>query len=363
MDPRLNLDDWEHEALEALDPMVAGYYVGGSRDEETLRGNRRAWSRWWLRHRVLTDVSHTDPGLELLGTRLSSPILAAPTAFHGLAHPGAEAETARGIAAAGGAMCLSTLSNTAVEEVVAAAAPAPVLFQLYVYRDRGATEAIVARARAAGCRALVVTVDAAVLGTRERDVRSGFHLPPTLSLPNAAPGAGSVPAATGASGLAAYVSEQLDPTLSWDDLGWLLQLTDLPVYAKGVVRGDDAARAASLGVAGVVVSNHGGRQLDGSIPTAFALPEVVEATDGRCPVWVDGGIRRGTDVVKALALGAQAVLIGRPVLWGLSVAGAGGVQAICSSLTAELAEAMALCGAPALDRLTPDLVRLAEPGL
>lgn len=362
MDLRLSLDDWERDALQVLEPMVAGYYVGGSRDEQTLRDNRGAWSRWWLRHRVLTDISGTDPGLELLGARLSSPILAAPTAFHGLAHAGAEAETARGIAAAGGAMCLSTLSNTAMEAVVAAAGTAPVLLQLYVYRDRGATEAIVARAEAAGCRALVVTVDAAVLGTRERDVRSGFHLPDGLSLPNAASGAGAVPAAAGTSGLAAYVSEQLDPTLSWPDLDWLLQCTTLPVYVKGVVRGDDAARAAQLGVAGVVVSNHGGRQLDGSIPTAFALPGVVEAVAGRCPVWVDGGIRRGTDVAKALALGAQAVLIGRPVLWGLAVDGADGVCAVLSALRAELSEAMALCGAPGLERLTPDLVCRAERG-
>ena len=350
---RLNLDDWERDALEALPAMVGDYYAGGSRAEATLRDNRDGWRHWRLRHRVLIDAGTVHPGLEVAGVEVRSPIVVAPTAFHGLAHAEAEAATARGAAAAGSAMCLSTLSNTPVAQVVEEAGAMPVLFQLYVYRDRAATQAIVDRAREAGCRGLVVTVDAATLGVRERDVRNGFHLPEGLELPNAAP---SGRAQLGA-GLAGYVADQLDPTFGWHDLAWLLEVAGMPVWLKGVVRGDDAARAAGMGVAGVVVSNHGGRQLDGAIPTAEALPEVVDAVAGRCPVWVDGGIRRGTDVVKALALGAEAVLVGRPVLWGLALEGCEGVEAVLQHLLDETTEAMALCGAPSRSALTRDLVR------
>lgn len=354
---RLNLDDWEREALARLEPMVADYYRSGSRTERTLHDNRNAWSGWQLRHRVLVDVSGIDLATTVAGVAVRSPIVVAPTAFHGLAHPNAERATAAGAAAAGSAMCLSTLSNTPMEAVVAAAEGGSVFFQLYVYRDRGATKAIVERAGAAGCRAIVVTVDAAILGTRERDVRNGFHLPPHLTLPNAAPTGRTVDAVDGTSGLAAYVGTQLDPRLSWRDLEWLIDVSPLPVLVKGIVRDDDAAQATTMGVAGIVVSNHGGRQLDGGIPTADALPEVVDAVAGRCPVWVDGGLRRGTDVLKALALGADAVMVGRPVLWGLTMDGANGVRAVLDLLSAELHEAMALAGAPTLADVTRDLVR------
>lgn len=350
---RLNLDDWERDALAALPPMVGDYYAGGSRGETTLRENRNAWQHWWLRHRVLVDVDHVDTTTEIAGHPVESPIVLAPTAFHGLAHSDGERATAQG--AAGCAMCLSTLSNVAVEKVVGAH-QGPTLFQLYVYRDREATEAIVARAREAGCAGLVVTVDAAILGQRERDVRNGFHLPPHLALPNAAPSGKQIPAIDGASGLAHYVSSQLDCRLTWTDLEWLVEQAGMPVWVKGVVRADDAARAADRGVAGIIVSNHGGRQLDGGIPTAMALPEVVAAVDRACPVWVDGGIRRGTDVLKALALGAQAVLVGRPVLWGLTLGGADGVAQVLRQLRDELEEAMALCGTPTLAAATADVV-------
>ncbi len=252
---------------------------------------------------------------------------------------------------------LSTLSNRPVEDVVREAGDVPVLFQLYVYRDRDATAAIVRRAREAGCRGLVVTVDAALLGTRERDVRNEFGLPPGLDLPNAAPSGRALPVQPGASGLARYVTEQLDSTLTWDDLRWLMSIAGMPVWVKGVVRHDDAARAASLGVEGIIVSNHGGRQLDGGIPTAEALPEVVDAARNRCRVWVDGGLRRGSDVLKALAMGAEAVLVGRPVLWGLAVDGAEGVAAVLRQLSGELTEAMALCGVPSLADVGRDLLR------
>lgn len=335
--------------------MVGDYFAGGARAESTLRDNRRGWDHWWLHHRVLVDVGTVDLSLEIAGRRVRSPIVVAPTAFHGLAHREAEHATAQGAGAAGAAMCLSTLANTPVEEVVRAHG-GPVLFQLYVYRDRGATESIVERARLAGCAALLITVDAAILGTRERDVRNGFHLPAHLPLPNAAPSGMAIPAVDGESGLAAYVSAQLDCRLTWPDLEWLIERAGIPVWVKGIVRGDDAARAADLGVSGIVVSNHGGRQLDGGVPTARALPEVVGAVAERCPVWVDGGIRRGTHALKALALGAQAVLVGRPPLWGLTLEGAAGVRAVLEHLHAELTEAMALAGVPSLDAVGADLV-------
>lgn len=353
---RLDLDDWERDALAALPPMVGDYYAGGARDERTLAANRQGWSAWALAHRVLAGAGPADVRCDAAGMALSMPIVVAPTAFHGLAHAEAERATARGAAVAGSAMVLSTLSNTPVEEVVRAGR-GRVLFQLYVYRDRGATAEIVARARQAGCRGLVLTADAAVLGTRWRDVRNRFHLPGGLTIPNAAPSGRTLDGAGDDSGLARYVSEQLDPSLGWKDLAWLRGIAGMPVWLKGVVRADDARRAVDEGVDGLVVSNHGGRQLDGGVSTAAALAEVALAVAGRCPVWVDGGIRRGTDVAKALALGASAVLVGRPVLWGLALDGADGVRAVLELLAGELREAMTLLGAGSVTELDRTYLR------
>ncbi|MCB9686284.1 MAG: alpha-hydroxy-acid oxidizing protein [Alphaproteobacteria bacterium] len=340
---RMDLDAWERDAIAALPAMVADYYAGGARSEGTLRANRSGWSRHALVHRILAGVREVRTAASFAGVRVAAPIVAAPTAFHRLAHPDGEVATARGVAAAGSAMVLSTLSTAAVEEV-AAAAPGRVAFQLYVYRDRGATRALVERVRAAGCRALVLTADAAILGTRFRDVRNGFHLPPGLSLPNAAPEGRTMDGDGSGSVLARYVADQLDPSLGWGDLEAFLADAGLPVWIKGVVHPEDAARAAAMGVAGIVVSNHGGRQLDAGIATADALPRVVDAVAGRCPVWVDGGVRRGTDVCVALALGADGVLLGRPVLWGLALEGADGVRQVLELLRAELVEALTLIG-------------------
>jgi 4-hydroxymandelate oxidase len=333
---------------------VRDYYAGGARDEHTLRENRAAWSRHALRHRVLVDVSRRTTATTVLGQPVSMPVLVAPTAFHKLAHPDGELATARAAARVGTAMVLSTLSTTDVEDV--AGQGAPTWFQLYVYKDRALTRAVVARAEAAGCRALVLTADASILGTRERDVRNRFHLPDGIQIRNATPpGYASIAAGDG-SGLARWVSEALDPAVTWKDVEWLRGITRLPILLKGGVRGDDAARAVDHGAAGLVVSNHGGRQLDGSPATADVLAEVVDAARG-LEVLVDGGVRRGTDVLKALALGAKAVLIGRPVLWGLAIDGEAGVARVLEMLRAELDEAMALAGCPTVAEATRDLVR------
>ncbi|MCO4772907.1 MAG: alpha-hydroxy-acid oxidizing protein [Deltaproteobacteria bacterium] len=353
----MNVEEFEALAAAKVPAPAWDYYRSGADDEVTLRANRAAWGQIELHYRVLVDVSDVSTQTTLFGTELSSPVVVAPTAFHRLAHPEGELATVRGAGAAGCAMTLSTLSNTPVEDV-GKAANAPLWFQLYVYRDRDATAALVARAEAAGCTALVLTVDAPVLGRRERDVRNRFTLPDHLSIENMlAPGYGSMPDAPTDSGLAAYFSSLLDPSLSWRDLEWLAGITSLPILVKGVVRPDDAKRALDVGAGGVVVSNHGGRQLDGSPATASVLRAVVEGVEGRGVVLVDGGVRRGTDVLKALALGADGVMVGRPVLWGLGAAGAQGVTEVLEMLRSELERAQALCGCPRLADLSPDLLR------
>jgi 4-hydroxymandelate oxidase len=284
------------------------------------------------------------------------PILVAPTAFHRLACAEGELATARAAARSRTVMVLSSLSNTRVEDVCAAARGA-VWFQLYVYRDRGATAALVARAEAAGARALVLTVDAPMLGRRERDVRNRFHLPPGLRVENmTAAGHGEIGLREGDSGLAAYVAEKLDPSLGWKDVAWLRSITRLPVLVKGLVRPDDARRAVDHGAHGIVVSNHGGRQLDGAPPTASVLGPIADAVQGRLEVLVDGGLRRGTDVLKALCLGARAVLIGRPILWGLALAGEDGAFGVLEWLRDELDHAMALAGCRRLGDAGRELV-------
>ncbi|MCB9594626.1 MAG: alpha-hydroxy-acid oxidizing protein [Sandaracinaceae bacterium] len=351
----LNLDELRASAESKLDKNAFDYYASGAHDEHTLRENRAAFSRIAMRYRVLVDVSRRDASTEVLGLPLSMPVIIAPTAFQKMAHPDGELATSRAAASAGIAMINSTLSNTPVEEVVKAGS-APILFQLYVYKDRGETKALIERAEAAGARALVLTVDAPLLGTRERDRRNHFRLPEGLKVANmTAAGMGDLPDVAD-SGLAAYVAQMLDPSLSFADLEWLKSITKLPLLVKGVVRGDDAIRCVQHGADGVVVSNHGGRQLDTSVATIRALPEVVDAVGDRTTVLVDGGVRRGTDVIKALALGAQAVLIGRPVLWGLAHAGQAGVERALAILAEEIDLAMALCGCPDVASITPDLI-------
>lgn len=358
LDDVVNLMDLEALARERLTPMAYEYYAGGAGDEVTLRENRAAFERVALRYRVLADVAGRSARTRVLGEDVSLPVLVAPTAFHRLASEEGELATVRAAGAAGTVMVLSTLATHTVEDVLAAAS-GPVWFQLYVYKDRAVTEALVRRVEAAGCRALVLTVDSPLLGRRERDVRNRFHLPPELSVKNLLPaGMGALGPDRHDSGLAAYFQTLLDPGITWRDVGWLRSITRLPVLVKGVVRGDDAARAIDEGAHGVVVSNHGGRQLDGAPPTIEVLPEVVDAVGGRGEVLLDGGVRRGTDVLKALALGARAVLVGRPILWGLAAGGEAGVRRALELLRSELDLAMALAGVRSVGEVGRDLVRV-----
>jgi 4-hydroxymandelate oxidase len=352
----LNPAELEQLARERLSTLAFDYYASGSNDEHTLRANLAAWSRIPLHYRVLVDVAARDTATTVLGTPVAMPVLVAPTAFHKLACPEGELATARAASRAGTVMVLSSLSNTRVEDVCAAAG-GPVWFQLYVYRDRAATEALVARAEAAGAQALVLTVDAPLLGRRERDVRNRFHLPPGLAVENmTAEGHGIVELQQAESGLAAYVATKLDPSLGWKDVAWLQSITRLPILVKGLVRPDDARRAMDHGARGVVVSNHGGRQLDGAPATADVLAAIADAVQGRIEVLVDGGVRRGADVLRALALGARAVLVGRPVLWGLAVAGEEGAFGVLDTLREELDQCMALCGVARVGDVTRELL-------
>lgn len=339
----VNVQDYERLAEDSLEPGVFAYYAGGAGDEWTLAENAAAYRRWVLRPRVLVDVGSVTTAATLLGTELSMPILVAPTAFHRLAHPDGELATARAAAAAGTIMCLSTLATAGAAAVAAATPDGPRWYQLYWHPDRGLTQAIVEEAAEAGFAAIVLTVDLPVLGNRERDLRTGFTLADDM-----VPAFARTAAFAEAAG-SDVLGWKVDPTLTWDDLEWLRSLSDLPLLVKGVLTAEDALLALDRECAGVVVSNHGGRQLDG-VPAALdALPEIAEVLAGRCAVLVDGGIRRGTDVVKALALGANAVLVGRPVLWGLAHDGQAGVERVLSLLRAETELALALlgCASPA----------------
>lgn len=351
----VNLFDFEAAARERLSTMAYDYFAGGANDEISLRENRAAYDRIRLRYRVLRDVSHRELSTRILGETVSMPVLVAPTAFHGLAHPEAEVATARAVGAAGTILVLSTLSNASIEDV-AKAASGPIWFQLYIYKDRGATVDLIRRVETARFSALLLTVDAPVLGRRERDVRNRFHLPPSLSAKNlSAAGMADIPQSA-ESALAAYFESLLDPSLSWRDLEWLRNVTRLPIVVKGIVRGDDALRAVECGASGLVVSNHGGRQLDTAPAAIDVLPGVVEAVERRTEVLVDGGIRRGTDVVKAIARGARAVMVGRPILWGLAVQGEAGVLRVLEMLRAEVDTAMALCGCPSIGDIDRELL-------
>lgn len=359
MEP-LSLREMEALARRALDPAVYDFYAGGADDEATVRANEAAYQRIQLLPRVLRGIGERRLHTELVGSRSSMPVLLAPTAFHRLAHAEGELATARAAAKAGTIMIVSMASTVAIEEVALAAQATPrppderhaktappagsVWFQLYLQPDLGFTRSLIERAEAAGCSAIVLTVDSPVFGRRERDIRNAFHdLPPGLSCPNMAGRA------------IAFWSDA-----SWEHLDWLRSATDLPLVIKGITHPDDATLAVSHGADAVLVSNHGGRQLD-TVPASIdLLPRISDALAGAVPLLVDGGIRRGTDVVKAIALGARAVAIGRPILWGLATDGEEGVQRVLDLLKAELERALALCGCAAPDEVSRDLISALE---
>lgn len=353
--PAVNLEDHAARARAVLGDGAWAYFAGGAADEHTLRANPDAWQTLTLRPRVLRPLTGGHTRTELLGRPLAHPVLLAPVAYQCLAHPDGERASALAAAAQGAGYVLSTQSTTRLEDVAALVRDepgrGPLWFQLYLQVDRGLTTSLVRRAEAAGYEALVLTVDAPCQGVRDRERRAGFHLPPGLRAVNLPPAPGA-----GEPGLAPLLAAA--PT--WDDVAWLLSHTRLPVLLKGILHPDDARQALRLGVAGLLVSNHGGRTLDTTLPTAWALPAVVDAVGADLPVLVDGGIRRGTDVLKALALGARAVLIGRPLVFGLAHAGAHGVAQVLRLLRDELQAAMALCGCRTLADIGAGLL---VPGL
>lgn len=335
----INVADFERAAAEKLEADVAGYFFGGAADEVTLGECVVAWQRWRLRPRVLAGYDDWGTRADLLGAELSMPILVAPVAYQRLVDDQGEVAMARAAAAAGTAMCLSTLATMRPGEVAAAAPGGRHWFQLYSFRDKAVTKALMDEAIDSGFEAIVVTVDAPRGGRRERDQRTGFRLPEGLGIPSVQAALGSARAVTIEETFAL-----MEPALTWTDLEELADECSLPVFVKGVLTAEDAALAVNHGVAGVIVSNHGGRQLDCSLATADALPEVVDAVEGRGTVLVDGGVRRGTDVAIALALGADAVMVGRPALWGLAAGGEQGALRVLELLREELELALALCG-------------------
>lgn len=343
----INVWDYERLAEEKLEPGAFGYFAGGAGDEHTLRDNVAAFRRWHLRPRVCIDVGTTSSRTTLLGRELSMPLLVAPVAFQRMAHPDGELATARAAAAEGTVMCLSTSGTAAPGELQAAAPNGRHWFQVYVFRDVEITRALIQQAVEAGFEALVVTVDMPYFGQRERDLRTGFAVPPEISVPSWVAAVGAEKSASPKEMFALVT-----PSFTWRDFESLVAESPLPVLLKGVHTAEDARLACEHGAAGVVCSNHGGRQLDG-VPAALdMLPEIVEAVGGRLDVLMDGGIRRGTDVVTALALGAKAVLAGRAVLWGLAVGGEEGARHVLQLLRAEIELALALLGCTSPDAVT-----------
>nr|KJB57223.1 hypothetical protein B456_009G154200 [Gossypium raimondii] len=350
-----NVTEYEAIAKEKLPKMVYDYYASGAEDQWTLKENRNAFSRILFRPRILIDVSKIDMTTTVLGFKISMPIMIAPTAMQKMAHPEGEYATARAASAAGTIMTLSSWATSSVEEV-ASTGPGIRFFQLYVYKDRNVVAQLVRRAERAGFKAIALTVDTPRLGRREADIKNRFTLPPFLTLKNfESLNLGKMDKIiwqTDDSGLASYVAGQIDRSLSWKDVKWLQTITSLPILVKGVLTAEDARLAIQAGAAGIIVSNHGARQLDYVPATIMALEEVVKAAQGRVPVFLDGGVRRGTDVFKALALGASGIFIGRPVVFSLAAEGEAGVRKVLQMLRDEFELTMALSGCRSLKEIT-----------
>lgn len=340
----LRLDEFEELAKAKLDPAAYAYYAGGAADEITLERNVAAFARRELLPRVLVDVSKLDPTTTMLGSEVAMPIGIAPNAAHGLADPEGECATARAAAAAGVIMCVSTFSSRPMEEV-AAASDGPKWFQLYLHKDRGVAKEMISRAADAAYEAIVLTVDLPVGGYRERELSTPFRTSQQQAFPN-------LPVDTSGMSILELLDGLINSSVTWDDLEWVRSVAGLPLLIKGVLAADDARRCVEHGADAVVVSNHGGRQLDRTPATIDVLEEIVTAVDGGCEVYLDGGIRRGTDVVTSLGLGARAVFLGRPYLFALAAGGEAGVTLCLDLLKAEILNAMALLGAPTVADIT-----------
>ena len=353
MEMLLSVWDYERAAEQKLDEASFGYFAGGAGDEHAVRANVAAFDRWRLRPRVLVDVGEVTTATTVLGEELSMPVIAAPVAYQRMAHADGELAVARGTGAVGTIMCLSSFA-TASPVDVAEAGGRRRWFQLYWHPDREVTKDMLAQARDAQFSAVVLTVDLPVLGPRERDLRTGFSLHPDYRMEVYASALGDLGVVT-----PAIAATLVEPRLTWRDLEWLHETAGMPVIAKGILTAEDAVLAAEHGCAAVVVSNHGGRQLDRAVASLDALPEIADAIGDRIEVLMDGGIRRGTDVAIALALGARAVLVGRPVIWGLAVEGEQGVRKVLELLRDELLLALALLGAPTPAALSRTHVALA----
>ena len=346
-----NVSEYQPLAKQVLPKMVYDYYASGAEDEWTLKENRHAFTRILFRPRILIDVSKIDMTTTILGFKISMPIMIAPTAMQKMAHPEGEYATARAASSAGTIMTLSSWATSSVEEV-ASTGPGIRFFQLYVYKNRNVVAQLVRRAERAGFKAIALTVDTPRLGRREADIKNRFTLPPFLTLKNfEGLDLGKMDMAND-SGLASYVAGQIDRTLSWKDVKWLQTITKMPILVKGVMTAEDTRLAIQAGAAGIIVSNHGARQLDYVPATISCLEEVVKAAQGRVPVFLDGGVCRGTDVFKALALGASGIFIGRPVVFSLAVDGEKGVRKVLQMLRDEFELTMALSGCCSLKDIT-----------
>ncbi|XP_065057784.1 2-Hydroxyacid oxidase 1-like [Rhopilema esculentum] len=352
------IKDLEDFALKALPKNAYGYYASGADDEQTLRDNTNAFKRLRLRPNILRDVSSVDTSTTVLDQKIDFPICIAPTAMQRMAHPDGELATAKAAKAFDTCMMLSSWATTSIEDVANAAPGGLRWFQLYIYKDRNIVLDLVRRAEKCGYKAIAVTVDTPILGQRLEDVRNKFALPSHFSLANYkqddehSDGVKS----DKDSGLAAYVKSLIDPSLNWKDIEWLKKQTSLPILVKGVLTKEAALEALEHNVDGIIVSNHGARQLDGVTSTIDALPEVIEAVNGKVEVYLDGGIRQGTDAFKALALGAKAVFIGRPVLWGLTYGGEVGVKKVLEILKNEFERCLTLTGCRSVSEIKKSMV-------
>jgi len=360
----VSVAELERRAEQAMEERAANYVFAAAGGENTMAANRAAFARHRIVPRMLRDVAERDLSTTLLGTEMPAPLLLAPIGVQGIVHPDGELATARAAAALGVPLVLSTASHFTIEEVAEASGAGPRWFQLYWPNDRRLVESFVARAEAGGYEAIVVTVDTFIPGWKPRDLQQAW-LPFLQGMGNAiffsdpvfregleAPPEEDLGAATGH-----YLGVYVNPSLTWDDLEWLRERTSLPILVKGILHPDDAREAARRGLDGIVVSNHGGRQVDGAIASLDALPAIVEAAGGDLAIVLDSGVRSGADVLKALALGADAVMLGRPYVWGLALEGQAGVEAVIKMTLAELDLTMALCGYTSPDQLGPEALR------